>query len=156
MGIKFSKFVLKINSLAYTLGFQNVQFKKTDPIQRELKNFFYMNLDEESAQLPFQHLKSIYNRMIDEQPWSTEVKWNPLDRIQIQWPKSFQNKELTLDPVEVTINGKKSTVEAGDIAKVMHEPHKINRLDFQVKPWIRKDMVGGITLRMITMDLSLF
>lgn len=135
------------------MGFQNVYFKKSEPIERELKDYFYMPLDEESAALPFQHLKSIYNRMIDEQPWSTEVKWNPLIHIQIQWPKSYHNKEASLEPVEVTINGKKSTVEAGDIVKVMQQKHKINRLDFQVKPWIRKDMKGGITLKLITMDL---
>jgi len=103
--------------------------------------------------LTHEHLRTIYNRMIDEQPWSTEVKWNPLNQIQIQWPKSYNNQEASLDPVEVTINGKKSTVEAGDIVKVTQQKHKINRLDFQVKPWIRKDMKGGITLKLITMDL---
>jgi hypothetical protein len=149
MGIKFSKFVLKINSLAYTLGFQNVQFKKMPPF--EVTNYFYMILNVPI--LTHEHLRTIYNRMIDEQPWSTEVKWNPLTQIQIQWPKSYHNREGTLAPVEVTINGKKSTVEARDIAKVMQQEHKINRLDFQVKPWIRKDMVGGIALKLITMDL---
>lgn len=115
-----------------------------------------MDLNEESAALPFEHLKMIYNRMQDEQPWTTEVEWIPMNRIQVQWPKSYQNGEVTLVPVEVTINGKKSTVEAEDIKKVMNQSHKINRLEFEVKPWIRKDVKGGITLKMITLDLSLF
>ena len=137
------------------MAFQNVLFLHVD-IERELKNYFYMNLNTESAALQFQHLKGIYQRMIEEQPWSTVVEWKELDRIQVQWPKSYQNNELKLESVQVTINGKKSFVEPEDILKVMNQDHKINRLEFEVKPWVRKDMKGGITLKMITMDLSLF
>lgn len=107
-----------------------------------------------SAVLPYKHLLSIYNRMISEQPWSKEVKWNPFSMIKIQWPKTYQKNENSLASVEIVLNGEKTVVGPNDVLEIMKKEHKINRLEFEVKPWIRDDKTGGITLKLNTMDLS--
>jgi len=141
--------------LPFTLAFQKVKFLPTN-VERVLKEYFYMNVDSLSASPQLEHLKSIYERMMKEQSWSHEVLWTPLERIQIQWPKTFVDGIPNLMPLEVTWNGKKVLALPEDIVKIMNQDHLVNRLEVEVKPWIRRDQKGGICFKLLTMDLSVF
>jgi hypothetical protein len=118
----------------------------------------------------YDHLESFYEEIQKNQEWTDpqtdRIVWRPFQE-SFQWPQTYYdaNGKRSLKKLPVKLNGVFSEMNARDFfAQLTNEngtlvKHLIQRMDFQIKPWIKKidefDYEAGIRLTLKSLDVNL-
>lgn len=117
----------------------------------------------------FNHLHSFYEEIQKSQEWTDpqtdRILWKPF-QASFQWPQTYYdvNGKRSLKKLSVKLNGVSSEMNARDFFNQLTDEngnlahHLIQRMDFQIKPWIKKidefDYEAGIRLTLKSLDVN--
>jgi hypothetical protein len=151
----FAKVLLKNGEgNEYEVGLTNSSFLSL-PRANDLEEYYRFSLCLEKKQ--YEHLNSIYLQIQESNHWflpQEVVNWKPLtqESILVNWPRSF-GELTTTGNLDVEVNGEATLWTTRDLMKMYTKDtdglrikdHKISRVVFEIKPWVRRAYNEGVT-----------
>jgi hypothetical protein len=151
----FAKVVLKNGEgNEYEVGLINSSFVQL-PRSNDLEEYYRFSIRLEQAQ--FEHLNSIYQQIQKSNIWflpKEVVSWIPLseESILVNWPRSY-GELTTTGNLDVVVNSESMQWTTRDLMKMYTKDtdglrikdHKISRVVFEIKPWVRRSYHEGVT-----------